>query len=156
MTAVPDRRRRAQVPVTDLVEYLVIVMPDLGPLTTVALPLGELVEAGMIRILDLVIVVRHSDGEVAVLEFEAVDGMVALTEVEGEVGGVLSDHDIELASLALRPGTAGIVVVTEDRWAEPLSVAVQRAGGQIIGERIPWSRVDAILADRSEERLGGA
>ena len=77
--------------------------------------------------------------------------MTALRDVDGEVGGMLSQHDIELASLALRPGTAGIVLVTEDRWAEPLSVAAQRAGGQILGgERIPASRVESVLTDRSD------
>jgi hypothetical protein len=77
--------------------------------------------------------------------------------VEGEVGGMLTDHDIALASIALRPGTAGILVVTEDRWAESLSAAAQRAGGQIIaGERIPPARVNQALADRSgDEREGG-
>ena len=58
-------------------------------------------------------------------------------------------HDIELASLALRPATAGIVLVTEDRWAESLSVAARRAGGRILGgERIPASRVETVLTDR--------
>jgi hypothetical protein len=80
-----------------------------------------------------------------------------LRHVEGELGGMLSDNDIALASHALRPRTAGIVLVTEDRWAAPLSVAARRAGGLIVaGERIPPSRVEQALADWSEDEQGGA
>ena len=71
---------------------------------------------------------------------------------------MLSEHDIELASLALQRGTAGIVLVTEDRWAEPLAVAARQAGGQILGgERIPASRVESALTDRrfDDERTQG-
>jgi hypothetical protein len=69
---------------------------------------------------------------------------------------MLTDHDVALASIALRPGTTGIVVVTEDRWAESLSGAAQGAGGQIIaGERIPPPRVEGALADRSDDEQGG-
>ena len=63
------------------------------------------------------------------------------------VGAMLSEHDLELAALALRPGSAAVIVVTEDRWATPLSVAARRAGGQILaGERIPAARVATALA----------
>jgi hypothetical protein len=66
---------------------------------------------------------------------------------------MLSEHDIGLAALALRPGTAGMVLVTEDRWATPLSRAAQRAGGQIVGgERIPASRIETALAEHRESR----
>ena len=125
-------------------------MPDLGALASLVPALVELVRTARIRILDLVALEKDADGAVAVLELDAVDSMSALQDVDGDVGGMLSQHDIELASLALRPRTAGIVLVTEDRWAEPLSVAAQRAGGQILGgERIPAFRVESVLTDRS-------
>jgi uncharacterized protein DUF6325 len=147
MSDAQGRRARAPGVNTDLVEYLIVVVPDLGSLATVARALAELVATAMIRVLDLVVLVRDTDGALAVLELEAVESMAALAKVEGEVGGLLSDHDIELASFALRPGTAGVVLVSEDRWAEPLSVAARGAGGQIIaGERIPSSRIEAALA----------
>ena len=127
-------------------------MPDLGALASLVPALVELVETARIRILDLVALEKDADGAVAALELDAVDSMAALRDVDGEVGGMLSQHDIELASLALRPGTAGIVLVTEDRWAQPLSVAAQRAGGRILGgERIPASRVESVLTDRSDD-----
>jgi hypothetical protein len=135
--------------VADLVEYLVVVVQDVDSLAGVAPALAELVEDAAIRILDLVIVAREGDGTVVILEPEAVASLASLAEMEGEIGGLLSDHDIELVSLALEPGTVGMVVVTEDRWAEGLSRAARRVGGLIVaGERIPARRVEAALAER--------
>ena len=62
------------------------------------------------------------------------------------------EHDLELVSLSLEPGTAALVLVTEDRWAGPLSEAAGRVGGRIVaGERIPPARLRAALhADQDE------
>lgn len=153
----PEPADRTQEVATDLVQYAVVVVPDQDKLATVVPALTELVQTGKIRILDLVVLVRDREGAVTVLEFEAVDSLAALRHVEGELGGILSDNDIALASHALRPGTAGVVLVTEDRWAAPLSVAARSAGGLIVaGERIPPSRVEQALADWSEDEQGGA
>jgi hypothetical protein len=104
---------------------------------------GGVSVSARIRILDLAALEKSADGSAAALELDAVDSLAALRDVGGEVGRMLSAHYIELASLALRPGTADIVLVTVDRWAQPLSGAAQRAGGQIIGgERIPASGVE--------------
>ena len=136
----------------DLIEYLIVEVPDLDALSSLVPALVELVETARIRILDLVALEKSADGSVTALELDAVDSLAALRDVDGEVGRMLSEHDIELASLALQPESAGIVLVTEDRWAQPLSVAAQRAGGQIIGgERIPASRVKTVLTDRSAD-----
>ncbi len=136
----------------DLIEYLIVEVPDLNALSSLVPALAELVETARIRILDLVAFEKSADGSVTALELDAVESMAALRDVDGEVGRMLSEHDIELAALALRPRSAGIVLVTEDRWAQPLSVAAQRAGGQIIGgERIPASRVESVLTDRSDD-----
>ena len=149
MTDPPERRDRTSEVVSDLVEYLIITAPDVDSLGTVAEALADLVRAGTIQLLDLVVLAKGGDGAIDVLELEAVDSLAALREVEGELGAMLSEHDLELASVAIPPGSAGIVLVTEDRWAEPLSVAARHAGGLIsAGERIPASRVEAALADR--------
>jgi hypothetical protein len=61
-------------------------------------------------------------------------------------------HDIELAALAVQPNSVGLIVVTEDRWAQPLSKAAQGAGGRIVaGDRIPARRVEAMLAGQPDE-----
>ena len=141
----------------DLVQYVVIAVPDQAALATVAPALADLVQTGKIRILDLIVLERDRKGAVTVLEFEAVASIADLRDVEGELGAMLSDNDIALASHALRPGTTGIVLVTEDRWAAPLSAAARRVGGMIVaGERIPPLRVEQVLAHRAEDEQGGA
>jgi hypothetical protein len=140
----------------DLVEYMVVVTPDEASLAALVPALAELVAGARIRILDLAVVVRRPDGVVAVHEVETVESLSGLRDVEGEVGGMLSEQDVATAGLALRPGTAGLVIVTEDRWAEPLSVAARNAGGRIVGgERIPPRRVADALAERLEDQPEG-
>jgi len=152
MTDTPERRHAAATVDTDLVEYLIVVVQDLDSLGSIAAALAELVEAQTLQVLDLVAVARADDGDasVDVFELEAVPSLAALRDVEGEVGGLLSDRDIDRAAVVLEPGTAAIILVAEDRWARPLSAAARRAGGRIIaGERIPRPRVETGLADRS-------
>jgi Family of unknown function (DUF6325) len=133
------------------VEYLIVAVASRDALIDIAAALAKLVESAEIRILDLVMLERDSSGGVSVIELEAIDSMAALRDLDIEVGGMLSEHDLELASLALKPGVPGVVLVTEDLWASSLSRAARRAGGQIVaGERIPASRVEAALADRVE------
>ncbi len=108
-----------------------------------------MVETAKIRILDLVVLVRETDGAVTVLELDAIESMSSVRNLDIEGGGMLSEHDLELASFALKPGMPGVVLVTEDLWAKSLSTAAQHAGGQIVaGERIPASRVEAALGGR--------
>ena len=134
----------------DLVEYLVVVVPDESALAALVPALAEMVRAASIRILDLAAVVRDGDGAISVREPEAVESLAGLRDVDGEVGGLLSERDVELAGLALEPGTAGLVVLTEDRWAAPLSEAARGVGGRIVaGERIPRGRIVAPLAERA-------
>jgi Family of unknown function (DUF6325) len=134
---------------TDLVEYLIVVVPSREALSAIGSALAKLVENAKIRILDLVVLERDADGAVTVLEVEALEGMASLRNLDIEVGGMLSEHDLELAALALKAGMPGVVLVTEDLWAKSLSTAARRAGGEIIaGERIPASRVEAALGDR--------
>jgi hypothetical protein len=137
---------------TDLVEYLILTVPSPTALTECVAPLAELVRAGSLRIIDLVVLVRQRDNAVEVLELDAVPSIAGLCAVDGTVGGLLSDHDLQLAALAIRPGSAGLVLVIEGRWALPLADAAARAGGHIVaGERIPANRVVAAMTEYSRD-----
>jgi Family of unknown function (DUF6325) len=142
--------------VSDLVEYVIVAVPNLDSFDTLAAALLQVVNSAAVRILDLVVVLKDGEGVVTALELDAVESMAPLRELVGEAGRMLSEHDVELASFALRPGTAGLVLVTEDRWAEPLSAAARHAGGQIVaGERIPASRVESALAEQPDIDTAG-
>jgi hypothetical protein len=136
---------------SDLVEYLVIEVPSLAAVGEVASGLGQLVGAGTVRVLDHAVVSRDAGGAV---EVHAVGPGAAppLDELDPPPGEWLSDHDVQLAAMALPADSVGVIVVTEDRWAAPLSQAVRQAGGHIVaGDRIPPRRVRDLLAERGEE-----
>ena len=120
-----------------------ISVPELSSAVAVAAALKALVESAQIRILDLVGVVTGPDGRFTAVEPELLSGLAALDNVEGEVGGLLSEDDIALACSALHPGTSALIVVVEDRWAQLLADAARAGGGRIIGgERIPRHRLE--------------
>ena len=139
-------------PDLDLVEYVVVSVPELSATVGVASAIRELVESAQIRILDLVGVVTSPDGRFTAVEAELLSGLAELRSVEGEVGGLLSQDDIALACRGLQPGTSALILVVEDRWAQVLADAARHSGGRIIGgERIPRHRLEQ--AQRS--RTGG-
>ncbi len=128
----------------DLVEYIVIAVPDLASVAGVAEALRRLVRLDRMRILDLVAVVASADGGDVIVEPEAVAGMAVLGDVDGEVGGLLTDDDIAMACSELPVDTAAVLLVLEDRWAGELAGAARTSGGQIVGgERVPRHRVEA-------------
>lgn len=131
----------------DVVELVVIAVPDLTRVTHVAQALASLVARDQVRVLDLVAVVTTMDGAHTSIEPEAVAGLSILRDVPGEIGGFLSDDDIALASAALPPGTTALVLVVEDRWAQVLAGAARASGGRLVGgERIARQRVEEALA----------
>ena len=134
------------------IDYLLIAWPDPHPNGEIARLLVDLVDRGIIRILDLAFVAKSDDGTVAGLEIADLGEQVTELEVfEGASSGMLSDDDLEEAGTALEPGSAAAVLVFENRWAAPFASAVRRSGGQLVANgRIP---VQAILAalDATEE-----
>jgi hypothetical protein len=137
---------------TDLVEYLVLVVPGREGLSSIAPELVRTVDSSAIRILDLVVVSIRSDGTTDLVDTGSIPGMAGLQRSIGDSAGVLlSGHDIELVAFALRPGDCAVILVAEDRWAEPLAAAARAAGGEIrAGERIARRRVEAALAGEHE------
>ena len=132
---------------TDLVEYLLVVFPDTAALASVVPAVRHLVASEQIRVLDLVVVDRHPDGRLDILELGDVEALAPLADLDGDLG-LLSDNDLQLAARTVLAGEAALVLVAEDRWAERLSVAARGAGGRVVaGERIPAPRVEAGLAD---------
>ncbi len=136
---------------TDLVEYLVLVLPGLHAVEKICAELTRVVDSSAIRILDMVVVTVDEHGSADVMEAGAIGCLAALQDASRFAGVLLSRHDIELVSLALRPQSAAVIIVAEDRWAEPLSVAARAVGGEVrAGERITRQRVESALAHAIE------
>lgn len=127
------------------IDYILVEWPGRQP-TGEAMPhLVDLVDRGLIRILDLAFITKGEDGSVAGIEVADMGGEVAEFAVfEGASSGLLSDDDVNEAAGALEPGTSAALLVYENRWAAPFASAVRRSGGQLVASgRIP---VQAILA----------
>ena len=128
------------------VDYLVIEFPAGYP-TGENLPLLlDLVDRGLIRILDLVLVKREYDGSMTLLALADADGDGEwdYSVFEGVSAGVLGQDDIDEAGQALEPGHSAAILVYENTWAAPLAVALRRSGAQMVASgRIP---VPALLA----------
>jgi len=137
------------------VDYLVIEWPDRQPTGEAVPHLVDLVENGLIRVLDLAFIRKDEDGSVAGLEIGEVGDQVAEMKVfEGASSGLLSDDDIAEAGNALEPGTSAALLVYENRWAAPLAAALRRSGAQLVASgRIP---IQALLAALEADEESGA
>ena len=128
------------------IDYLIVEFPG-SRIGGEGLPLlVDLVDRGIIRILDLVFIRKLPDGAVMRMELTGgrTDGQPDLSMFEGASSGLLDQGDIDAAAEAIRPDSTAGLLVYENRWAAPLATALRRGGAQLVGGgRIP---VQAILA----------
>jgi Family of unknown function (DUF6325) len=129
------------------IDYILVEWPGQQPNGEVAPHLVDLVDRGMIRILDLVFVAKDEDGTVRGLDIADVGGEVAeLSIFEGASSGLLSEEDIDEAGGVMETGTSAALLVFENTWAAPFATAVRRSGGQLAASgRIPLQAVLAAL-----------
>lgn len=134
-------------------EYIIIGFPENDFSGEIIPELAALVDGGLIRIVDMVFVARGDDGSVIALEVDEHDHLSAFMALEGDIGGVIGAEDIEHAAESIANGSSLLMLVWQDLWAEPLTSALRRAGGEVIeGGRIPAEiseEMEAALADAS-------
>jgi len=129
------------------IDYLLVEWPGKQPNGEVAPHLVDLVDRGLIRILDLVFVAKDEDGNVAAIELADLGGEVAeLAIFEGASSGLLDDEDVAEAGGVLQPGTSAALLVFENSWAAPFVAAVRNSGGELVASgRIPAEDILAAL-----------
>jgi uncharacterized membrane protein len=134
------------------VDYIVLEWPGKQPSGEVVPLIVDLVDRGIIRILDIAFMVKADDGSVAALDLgDLSSDNPAFAEFEGASSGLLDDDDLQEAATTLAPGTSAAVLVWENRWAAPIATAIRRSGGQLVASgRIPvqdlLASLDAIEA----------
>ncbi|MFJ6833497.1 DUF6325 family protein [Streptomyces sp. NPDC091209] len=132
------------------IDYVVVEFPG-NRMTGEGFPiLVDLVDRGVIRILDLLFVRKDKDGSVVGMEIADFDGDGALdlAVFEGVSSGLLGEDDIEEAGRALEPGNSAGILVYENVWAAPFATALRRGGAQMVASgRIPVPAVLAALED---------
>jgi hypothetical protein len=132
------------------IDFLVVEFPG-DRRTGEGLPLlVDLVDKGIIRILDLVFVRKGLDGSISglmIADLDA-DGDLDLAVFEGASSGLLGPADIDEASSVLEPGNCAAILVYENLWAAPLAAALRRGGAQLVaGGRIPFTDIADALTE---------
>jgi hypothetical protein len=108
----------------------------------------DLVEKGIVTILDLLVIKKEADGTFSGVEISdlSADDLGGIAVFAGAQSGLLGDDDLADAAEALEPGTAGALIVYENTWARPFVAAAQSAGAQLVASaRIPADAVNEAL-----------
>ena len=130
------------------IDYLTLEFPQARLTGEGLAALVDLVERGIIRILDLRFVKRMEDGSfsaLAISDFDG-DGVLDLAVFEGVESGLLDDDDLGQAASVIAPGSAAGLLVYDNTWAGPFVSAMRRAGADVVASgRIPADDVLKML-----------
>lgn len=121
------------------VEIAVIAFPGSRFKGEIVPALADLVDSGIVSILDLLVISKSEDGNVVSLEIGEMEDGSVFDDLDGEVMGILSAEDIEMAGELLEPGNTAALIVWENTWARKLVGAIRDAGGELVAH----DRLDA-------------
>jgi Family of unknown function (DUF6325) len=128
------------------VDYVIVEFPagESNFTGEMAAELLALVDAGTIRVIDILILTKDTDGTVEAMELSDVADLGPLQELEAELAELLAEEDVQHLAAAMDPGSTAGVLIWENLWAAPFASAARRSGGQLIATgRIP---IQAIIA----------
>jgi hypothetical protein len=135
------------------VDYLVVEFPAGASNFTgeMARELLALVDAGTIRVIDVLILTKNEDGTVDATELSDIKELGELETIEAELAELLAEEDVEHLAAAIEPGSTAGVIIWENLWAAPFASAARRSGGQLVANgRIP---IQAIIASIEAEQV---
>ena len=117
-----------------------------------AAELLKLVDAGTVRIIDVLILDKNEDGSVEATELADIEQLGELQSIEAELAELLAADDVDHLAASMDPGSTAGVLIFENVWAAPFAAAARRAGGQLIANgRIP---IQAIIASVEADLVG--
>jgi len=141
------------------VDYVIVEFPAGASRFTgeMAGELLALVDAGTIRVVDMIVLVKDEDGSIDAMELSDLGELGDLQRLEAELAELLAEEDVEHLAAAMDPGSTAGVIIYENLWAAPFASAARRAGGRLIANgRIPSQAIiDAIETDEALETEGG-
>ena len=138
------------------VDYVVVEFPAGAQNFTgeMAAELLKLVDAGTIRVIDVLILDKNEDGSVDATELSDIEQLGEMQAVEAQLAELLAAEDVDHLAAAMDPGSTAGVLIFENLWAAPFASAARRSGGQLIANgRIP---IQAIIASLEADELVGA
>ena len=140
------------------VDYLVVEFPAGASNFTgeMAAELRALVDSGIIRVIDILILTKDADGTVEAAELSDVAELGEMEAIEAELAELLAAEDVDQLAAAMEPGSTAGVLIWENLWAAPFASAARRSGGQLIANgRIPIQAIIAsIEADEAPATVG--
>ena len=116
------------------ISYLIVEFPG-SKMTGEGMPiLVDLVDQGLIRILDLLFVTRDEAGSLRAVELRDLDldGQIDVTLFEGASSGLLDDSDLADAASVIEPGSSAAILLFENRWARSFAQALRRGGAELV------------------------
>ena len=139
------------------VDFLIVEFP-VGAQSFTGEGAAELIklhDAGIIRIMDILILQKATDGTVEAMELSDLPELGELQRIEAELAQTLAEEDVAHLAAAMDPGSVAGVLVYENLWAAPFASAMRRAGGQLIANgRIPiQALIAAVEADEAEAAI---
>ena len=142
------------------VDFLVVEFPEGAQNFTGegAMELVKLHDAGIIRIMDVLILQKAEDGTVMAQELSDLPDLGELEGITEQLAQTLAEEDVAHLAAAMDPGSIAAALVYENVWAAPFASAMRRAGGQLIANgRIPIQAIAAAVeADLAELDAEGA
>ncbi len=99
---------------------------------TIAPYIIDLVDRGIVRVVDIAFIAKDADGGVIALDLETIDESSPLGQFAGASSGLLSHEDVVDAGSALSPGSSAAVIVWENRWVLPLANKLRASGGELV------------------------
>lgn len=136
------------------IDYLAVEFPEARMNGEGLAAILDLVDRGLIRILDLRAVKREVDGtftEMEIADFDS-DGTLDLAVFRGVSSGLLDNDDLSQAASLIEPGKVVALLVWENTWAAPFVSAMRRVGADVIASgRIPADEVVAMLDELEAE-----
>lgn len=128
------------------VDFVLIEFPGDRLTGEASRALLDLVERGVIRLWDLMVISKNQDGSVDALELADPAGVDGFTYFAGARSGLLGNDDLREAADAMQPGTVAALIVYENTWAIPFVAAARNSGGELIASaRIPATDIMAAL-----------
>jgi uncharacterized membrane protein len=130
------------------VSYTVFAFPGNKFNGNIIPEIEKLVTSEVVRILDLVFVMKDEQGDTVSLEFDQMDELAPFADIDGEVGGLVNAEDLDHVAANLPEGNSALIILWEDLWAKPLADALRGSGGVLIDSaRVPADLVEAALGD---------
>ncbi len=114
--------------------YLIVEFPG-NKMTGKGLPiLVDLVDRGIIRILDLTFATRTDDGALEVIQLADIDGdgELDLTIFEGAASGLLDESDLADAAAVIEPGSSAAILIYENVWAKAFVQELRAGQAQVV------------------------